>query len=244
MSTPTSSGGEVEWPESRARHVDEDLAHFNPDAEVAGQWANDRLADVGVVWSPGDFDVAAALELEFLTALVWAPVEESRRVVHALVGDRSVRAVSDQPVDAIPLSSALFLSPTHQAVFGAVVELVDAGTPPTPMLLGAHARAYSSSREERHEFRRGLLDVTSPAGRVPVAAELPHLARSLVDAWYRRGYVALTLRMGTVIDHAPPGELSRNWAQLSVHERTATRRREAVRSALDSRQRSRGDPAD
>ena len=206
--------------------------------------AHGDVLNLGVSTGSDDFAADTALELEFLTALVWAPAEESRRVVHALVGDRSVRAVQDHPVDAIPLSSALFLSPPHEAVFGAVVDLVDADTPPTPTLLAAHLRSRAASSDERRDFRGVLLDVTSPAGRVPLSAELPHLARSLVDSWYRRGYVALTLRMGTVIEYAPPAELSRNWADLSVHERAATRRRAAVHAALETPQCSRGDPGD
>mgnify|MGYP002652303271 CR=1 FL=1 len=69
----------------------------------------------------------------------------------------SVRAVSDQPVDAIPLSSALFLSPTHQAVFGAVVDLVDTDTPLTPTLVAERVTA----RGDHNRAQRTLLDMAA-----------------------------------------------------------------------------------
>ena len=124
---------------------------------------------LGVTADSDDFTADTALELEFLTALVWAPVEESRRVVHALVGDRSVRAVSDQPLDAIPLSSALFLSPTHQAVFGAVVDLVDTDTPLTPR--GCQMVCVSPVLiSERKIYEHGVRRQAAGQRRPPAAA--------------------------------------------------------------------------
>ena len=231
MSAPTPSDRAMEWPESRARHLDDAQAHITPEAD-AGHWVDDRLADVGVVWSPGDFDVAANLELEFLTELVWAPAEESRRVVHALVGDRSVRAVQDHPVDAIPLSSALFLSPPHEAVFGAVVDLVDADTPLTPTLVAERVTA----RGDHGRAQRTLLDMAAPTrAPLPGGVEASHLAEKITDGWYRRGYIALTMRMQEHTNVSEPGDLAGAWRTLSTHQQSAERRWRGVHERLQSR---------
>ena len=201
------------------------------------RWVDARLADVGVVWDEAEFDVAAAAEQEFLAALVWAPPGVAREVVTALVGDAQERAAG-RPDDAIPMSSALFLSARHEVVFAAIVDVVDRGAPPTPVLVadqliarGEHARVQST-----------MVDLAAPArAPLPGGVELPHLAASLANAWYRRGYIALTMRMQQCTRDVEHGDLAASWRTLTGHQQAAERRWHGVHARLGAGARTGGD---
>lgn len=185
---------------------------------------NDAIAGI-----PADLaDVTAQIltELDFLTSLIWSP--HTAAAVHALIVDHRHRATTHAaPLDRIPLSHPLFLSPTHAAIFRAVTELVDEGTPVTPQILSARLAG------ERN-LRPALLDIAAPAGHGPLpgGADVPHLGRALIDAYYRRGYLALISRMNLALDDANTDDLAAHWAALTDHQQAAERRRFAVTDAL------------
>lgn len=193
---------------------------MNPPPEPA----HTDVTTIGVVGDSADLTTAQILEREFLTALVWADQATVANVVAALVGTRDQRTPSGAEV--IPLSSALFLTSAHEMVFAAIVELIDHGTPATVTLLqGLQGHILTSDTAARVDVRRLLLDMASPPGRTPLPAELPHLGIALVDAWYRRGYIALVGRMSTVTASAPAADLADHWAALTGHQQLAEQRR-------------------
>ncbi|QHN28920.1 hypothetical protein GII33_22775 (plasmid) [Gordonia pseudamarae] len=179
------------------------------------------VTTIGVVGDSADLAAAQILEREFLTALVWTDQDTAAGVVAALVGKRDQRDPAD--TDVIPLASALFLTSAHEVVFAAIVDLIDHGTPATVTLLQSHI--LTSDTAARVDVRRLLLDMASPPGRTPLPAELPHLGIALVDAWYRRGYIALVGRMSTVIASAAATDLAAHWAALTGHQQLAEQRR-------------------
>ncbi|MGB6245182.1 hypothetical protein [Gordonia sp. (in: high G+C Gram-positive bacteria)] len=182
---------------------------------------------VGIPTDLADVDAQIHAELDFLTSLIWSPTTEA--AVHAIVGDHRLRAdTHGNPVDRIPLTHPLFLSPSHAAIFRAVTELVDEGTPVTPQILSARLGAADRA------LRPVLLEVAAPSGHGPLpgGADVPHLARALIDAYYRRGYIALVARMQHAIDEADTDDLAAHWATLTEHQQAAERRRFAVTDAL------------
>lgn len=136
---------------------------------------------------------AVLAEREFLTALLWAPPAITTAVIHAIIGTTAQRATPQPPADVLPDPGALFLNPTHQAVLTAITAMVDEGQPLTPALVLARLDATVTSRRHRHLHRALLLEVTAPAGysHPHHGAVLPHLAATLVEGWYRRGYARL-----------------------------------------------------
>lgn len=175
-----------------------------------------------------DVDAQIRGELEFLTSLIWAP--DTAAAIHAIVGDHQHRATNRHPVDRIPLDHlhALFLHPPHAAVFAAVVELVDEGTPVSPAILGA--RAGMSDRQ----LRPTLLAIAAPTGHGPLpgGADVPYLARGIIDAYYRRGYAGLIARMNHALEEADTDDLAAHWAALTDHQQAAERRRLAITDQL------------
>ncbi|MBE7190896.1 MAG: hypothetical protein INR66_00255 [Gordonia polyisoprenivorans] len=162
-----------------------------------------------------DDDHAHAIlaEREFLTALLWAPPTVTTAVIHAIIGTPSERDAHQPPGDVLPDPAALLLDPTHQAVLAAITAMVDEGQPLTPALVLARLDAAVTSRRHRHLHRALLLEVTAPAGysHPHHGAVLPHLATTLVDGWYRRGYA----RLAEGMRHAA--------ATLATHELAAWR---------------------
>ena len=184
----------------------------------------DTLA--GIPTDLDDVDAQIHAERDFLTSLVWSPATAA--AIHALVGDHQLRAdTNSNPADRIPLAHPLFLSPAHAAIFQAVTELVDEGVPVTPQILAAR---LSSERT----LRSILLDIAAPSGHGPLpgGADVPYLARGLVDAYYRRGYIALLARMNHAVAEADTDDLAAHWAALTDHQHAAERRRFAVTDAL------------
>jgi len=176
-----------------------------------------------------DIDIQIRSELEFLTSLVWAP--DTAAGVHALVGDHQHRATTaGQPHDRIPLTHlhTLFLHPVHARLFATLVELVDEGTPVSPAILGTRAGLADRT------LRPTLLAIAAPTGHGPLpgGTDVPHLARGIVDAYYRRGYTALISRMTHALAEADTDALAGHWATLTEHQQTAERRRLAVTDAL------------
>ena len=207
--------------------MDADGAAISGDSD-GRRWVDTRLPDIGVVWDESDFDAAAVVEQEFLTALVWAPPGVARQVVTALVGAEHARAAG-RPDDAIPMSSALFLSPRHEVVFAAIVDVVDRGAPPTPVLVANRL----TERGERSRVQGIMVDLAAPArAPLPGGVELPHLAASLANAWYRRGYIALTMRMQQCTREVDHGDLAASWRALTDHQQAAERRWHGVHAHL------------
>ena len=169
-------------------------------------------------------DDTIRLELEFLTALTWAPDPVTAAAVHAMVG-------TGFPDDTrLPLDTALFLRPAHALVFAAIVARVDDGAPVTPTLLAESL----TDPKARAGLRDVLLEIGAPTGQGPLpgGADVPHLAIAVVEHWYRRGYTALVSRMALACEESPTDELADRWAELTGHQQIAHRRRSDVRLRL------------
>ncbi|WOC11045.1 hypothetical protein [Gordonia sp. MP11Mi] len=178
-------------------------------------------------------DDTIALELEFLTSLIWAPDSVTVIAVHALVGTAIERALGPDQVaraDVLPLDTTLFIRRDHALVFAAVVARVDGALPVTPTLLAESL----SDPKARASVRNVLLEIGAPTGQGPLpgGADVPHLAIAVVDHWYRRGYIALVSKMALACEESPTDDLADRWADLTAHQQRAHRRRSEVRRRL------------
>ncbi|MDS1116377.1 hypothetical protein RD149_21775 [Gordonia westfalica] len=187
------------------------------------------LTLTGAIADTDTLDDTLALELDMLTALIWAPPARGRAVVEALIGTRTVRDAGTT-THVLPTSSVLFLHCTHQIIWETVVALHDEGVPVQPQLV--LARLTDQGHATR--TRGAMIEIASPRHGRPVAdsADLPHLAAALIDAWYRRGYTALLTRMQQVTQDRPTAELAGHWTALTTHQQAAETRWLAIRDAL------------
>ena len=174
-------------------------------------------------------DDTLALEVDMLTALLWAPPRLARAVTHALLGSPTQRA-DDAATDRLPDTRALFYRPTHRLVFDTAAELLDEGTPATPSLV----QARLTDRGHTTDTRAVMLEIASPRYGRPVAdsADLPHLTRAVLDAWYRRGYTALITRMTQATHDCPTADFAGHWDALTTHAHTAEQRWLTITDAL------------
>ncbi|MFC3244896.1 hypothetical protein ACFOJ6_24700 [Gordonia humi] len=135
-----------------------------------------------------------------------------------------------QPSPASPLAHlhSFFLYAPHTTVFTTVIELVDEGSPVTPAILAA--RIGMTDRR----LRPTLLAIAAPTGHGPLpgGADVPYLARAIVDAYYRRGYTALLSTMQHALAEADTDDLAGHWRTLTNHQQDAERRRLAIADAL------------
>ncbi|MDF3285011.1 hypothetical protein [Gordonia sp. N1V] len=173
-------------------------------------------------------------EREFLTALLWAPPAITTAVLHAIIGTPSERTNRQPPVDVLPDPAALLLDPTHQTVLAAITTMVDEGQPVTPALILARLDTTVTSRRHRHLHRALLLEVTAPAGysHPHHGAVLPHLATTLVESWYRRGYARLAQGMRHAAAALPTHELAAWRDDLITMSHTADTRMLAITDRL------------
>ena len=190
--------------------------------------ANDLTLTGTIGDDTAEVDNTLALELDMLTALLWAPPARARHVVEALIGSRADRDAGTTTV--LPAGSVVFLSAVHQDVFDTVVALLDEGSPATPVLVNARF----ADRGLTTRTRSVMLEIASPRHGRPVAdsADLPHLAAALIDGWYRRGYRALLARMTQVTAERPTTELAGHWTALTAHQQAAETRWLAIRDTL------------
>ncbi|MCK8616327.1 hypothetical protein [Gordonia sp. C13] len=184
---------------------------------------------VGAIGTDTELDDTLALELDMLTALVWAPPELARSVVDALIGTHTDREAGNTTT-VLPAGSVVFLRDVHQEVFDTVAALLDEGSPATPVLVNARL----ADRGLTTRTRAVMLEIASPRHGRPVAdsADLPYLAAALVDAWYRRGYTALLARMTQITAERPTAELAGHWTALTIHQQAAETRWLAIRDTL------------
>ncbi|UOG23750.1 hypothetical protein MTX80_23415 (plasmid) [Gordonia amicalis] len=187
------------------------------------------LTLTGVIADADTLDDTLALELDMLTALVWAPPARGRAVVEALIGTRADRDAGNATY-VLPLNSVLFLHRSHQIIWETVVALHDEGVPVQPRLVVARL----TDQGHATRTRSAMIEIISPRHGSPVAdsADLPHLAAALIDSWYRRGYTALLARMQQVTEERPTAELAGHWVALTGHQQTAETRWLAIRDAL------------
>ena len=204
---------------------------IEPLPELETVTSGDDLTLTGAVGDDtAEVDNTLALELDMLTALLWAPPARARQVVETLIGSRADRDAGTTTTTVLPAGSVVFLSAVHQDVFDTVVALLDEGSPATPVLVNARF----ADRGLTTRTRSVMLEIASPRHGRPVAdsADLPHLAAALVDGWYRRGYRALLARMTQVTAERPTAELAGHWAALTGHQQTAETRWLAIRDTL------------
>ncbi|MBA5846335.1 hypothetical protein [Gordonia amicalis] len=202
---------------------------IEPLPELETVTAGDDLTLTGTIGDDTtEVDNTLALELDMLTALLWAPPARARQVVGSLIGSRGDRDAGT--TTALPTGSVVFLSAVHQEVFNTVVTLLDEGSPATPVLVNARF----ADRGLTTRTRSVMLEIASPRHGRPVAdsADLPHLAAALVDGWYRRGYRALLARMTQVTAERPTAELAGHWTALTAHQQAAETRWLAIRDTL------------
>jgi hypothetical protein len=83
-----------------------------------------------------EVDNTLALELDMLTALLWAPPARGRQVVGALIGSRADRDAGTTST-VLPAGRVVFFNAVHQNVFDTAVALLDEGSPATPVLVNA-----------------------------------------------------------------------------------------------------------
>ncbi|PKZ62644.1 hypothetical protein CYJ73_25980 [Gordonia terrae] len=202
---------------------------IEPLPELETVTAGDDLTLTGTIGTETELDNTLALELDMLTALLWAPPARARQVVEALIGSRADRDAGTTST-ALPAGSVIFLGSVHQDVFDTVVALLDEGSPATPVLVNARF----ADRGLTTRTRSVMLEIASPRHGRPVAdsADLPHLAAALIDGWYRRGYRALLARMNQVTAERPTAELAGHWTALTGHQQTAETRWLAIRDTL------------
>ena len=221
--------GQLLW---LAKEFTDEGEFVTDDPELETVSSHDDIEFVAAIDDLDSLDDTMDLELEFLTALVWAPDDRVREVMRILVGDAAIRAGVEQPRDdVIPLGSPFLLRPEHAVVFGEILFMLDESVPVTVTLLSQRLAAEG----RRPWLRDVLLELAAPTGRGPLpgGADLPHIAAILVDGWYRRGYTALLRRMGQVTSEAPTADLAGHWAALTEHQLVARRRWLAVRQGLD-----------
>lgn len=182
-----------------------------------------------------DDDTNAGLaEREFLTALLWAPEMTSQAVVSAILGTPAQRATSPLPADVLPAPDPLFVNPIHRVIFGAIVAMIDEGQPVSPALILARLDAAAPSRRHRQLCRSLLLELTAPAGysHPHHGHILPHLAASLIDAWYRRGYIRFIDGMRHGMAELPTSDLAGLRDDLIAMSRIADTRMLAITDRL------------
>jgi hypothetical protein len=202
---------------------------IEPLPELETITTSDDPTRYGTLDATEDLDAALELELAFLACLLYAPPAMSHAVITALIGART-NTTADHP-DVLPADTTLFLGPANRLIFDTAVELIDQGTPATPQLV----QARLTDQGQHRRTKGAMLDIVAPAQPRPTVAggaDLPHLAAALVDAWYRRGYLALITRMHHHTTSRPVDELAGHWAALTDHQQTAERRRLAVRDHL------------
>ncbi|MFT4397865.1 hypothetical protein ACLTEW_23315 [Gordonia lacunae] len=203
---------------------------IEPLPELETVTAGDDLTLTGALSDDlSELDDTLALELDMLTALLWAPPALANAVVNALVGTRDDRDTGTATT-VVPAGTALFCRSVHQDVFDTVVALLDEGSPATPVLVNARF----ADRGLTTRTRSVMLEIASPRHGRPVAdsADLPHLAAALIDGWYRRGYRALLARMTHVTTERPTAELAGHWTALTAHQQAAETRWLAIRDTL------------
>ncbi|MCZ4537753.1 hypothetical protein O4159_20325 [Gordonia terrae] len=203
---------------------------IEPLPELETVTAGDDLTLTGTIGDDtAEVDNTLALELDMLTALLWAAPARARHVVEALIGSRADRDAGTTTT-VLPAGSVVFLSAVHQEVFDTAVTLLDEGSPATPVLVNARF----ADRGLTTRTRSVMLEIASPRHGRPVAdsADLPHLAAALVDGWYRRGYRALLARMTQVTTERPTAELAGHWTALTAHQQAAETRWLATRDTL------------
>ena len=204
---------------------------IEPLPELETVTAGDDLTLTGTIGEDtAEIDNTLALELDMLTALLWAPPARARQVVETLIGSRTDRDAGTTTTTMLPVGSVVFLSAVHQDVFNTVVALLDEGSPATPVLVNARF----ADRGLTTRTRSVMLELASPRHGRPVAgsADLPHLAAALIDGWYRRGYRALLARMTQVTAERPTAELAGHWTALTGHQQAAETRWLAIRDTL------------
>ena len=181
----------------------------------------------GTPASPDDIDDAIRLELEFLTALIWAPAPMTTATIGVLTGTPAERQRSD---DHLPAATGLFLRPIHETLFATIVTRVDQGLPVTPTLI---SEGIDDPRD-RHALRTLMLEIATPSGPVPPpgGTAVPHLAVALIDRWYRRGYAGLLSRMGLAVEESPTADLADHWSSLTTHQQRAHHRWSVIRERL------------
>lgn len=224
----------VDTPQGEARPGDIDHpvpadTAIEPLPELETVAAGDDLTLHGALEAAEDVDAAIDLELTFLAALLYAPAAMARAVVDAMIGTRTTAAADDP--DVLPAQTTLFLGPANRLIFDTAVALIDEATPATPQLV----QARLTDNAQHRQTKGAMLDIVAPATPRPLVAggaDLPHLAAALVDAWYRRGYLALITRMHHMTTTRPVDELAGHWAALTRHQQTAERRRLTVRDNL------------
>ncbi|AFA71773.1 hypothetical protein GPOL_c07040 [Gordonia polyisoprenivorans VH2] len=181
-----------------------------------------------------DDDARTAIaEREFLTAILWSPPSTTTAVVHAILGAPDQRTT--QPLDdVLPDLNALFVNSIHASVFAAIAAMVDENQPVTPALVLARLDTTVTSRRHRHLHRSLLLELTAPAGysHPHHGAVLPHLAVSLIEAWYRRGYIRFIDRMRHGMTDLPTTELPHLRDDLLAMSRAADTRMLAITERL------------
>lgn len=181
-----------------------------------------------------DDDAANAVmaEAEFLSALIWAPPAISRNVLHAILGTPDRRQTTADTVLLDP--AALFLHPTHRAIFAAIAAMADEDQPITAALVLARLDAATVSRRHRQLTRTVLVDLTSPATYTHPhhGIVLPALATTLIDAWYRRGYIRFIATMQQAITELPTHELAAHRDDMVAMSRAAETRMLAITDRL------------
>ncbi|MFW0797619.1 hypothetical protein AAFP30_27705 [Gordonia sp. CPCC 205515] len=221
----------IDTPRSTEEHTEDKAvatSAIEPLPELETVTAGDDPTRYGFLDATEDIDAALDLELAFLAALLYAPPAISHAVITALIGTRT--EPGNNPT-VLPADTTLFLGPATRRIFETAVALIDEGTPATPQLVQARLTDNGAHRQTKG----ALLDIVAPATPRPSVAggaDLPHLAAALVDAWYRRGYLALVTRMHQITTSRPVDELAGHWAALTTHQQTAERRRLAVRDTL------------
>lgn len=211
------------------RQAEKQASSIEPLPELETVADGTDLTLTGVIADADTLDDTLALELDMLTALVWAPPARGRAVVEALIGTRADRDAGNA-THVLPVNSVLFLHRSHQTIWETVVALHDEGVPVQPRLVVARL----TDQGHATRIRSAMIEIISPRHGSAVAdsADLPHLAAALIGAWYRRGYTALLARMQQVTEERPTAELAGHWAALTSHQQTAEIRWLAIRDAM------------
>lgn len=211
------------------RQADSQTRAVEPLPELETVADGQDLTLAGAIADHAALEDALRLEVDMLTALVWAPPQLARSVVEAIIGTHTDRQAGTTAT-VLPAGSVLFWRDAHQAVWDTVVALLDEGSPATPVLVNARL----ADRGLTTRTRGIMLEIASPRHGRPVAdsADLPYLAAALIDAWYRRGYTALLARMQQVTQERPTAELAGHWTALTTHQQAAETRWLAIRDTL------------
>ncbi|MCD2147403.1 hypothetical protein LQ419_19510 [Gordonia paraffinivorans] len=131
-----------------------------PELETVAHGQDLTLA--GAIADPDTLDDAMRLEVDMLTALVWAPPQLARSVVEAIIGTHTDRQAGTTTT-VLPAGSVLFWRDAHQDVWDTVVTLLDEASPATPVLVNARL----ADRGLTTRTRGIMLEIASPPTRPP-----------------------------------------------------------------------------